>query len=126
MAIVLSGVHRQPSLSPEQLAQRLPLHERHHEVRDGRAGAILDHAGIEDRKDVGVLEPCGELDLAKEPLHPLPSTELGPDDLERHRAFVPEIARQIDGGHATRTDLALHCIPAADGGRQAFGDVAHG
>jgi hypothetical protein len=35
------------------------------------------------------------------------------ENLERHRAIVPEIARQIHGGHATAPELALEEVAVA-------------
>ena len=75
-------LHRKASLTLEPLPQRLALDVGHDEVRHRSAGAIVEHAGIEDRKDVRVLEPGGELDLAEKALHALAATELGANHLQ--------------------------------------------
>jgi hypothetical protein len=65
------GRYREASLSLKQLPQRLALHIRHYEIRKRIAGRVVDHAGIENREDVGMLETGGELDLTEETLHPV-------------------------------------------------------
>ena len=72
-----------------------------------------------------MLEASSELDLAKKPLNPIAAAELRPHHLHRNRTLVPEIAGEIDGGHAAGPDLTLHYISAAESGCQAFGDIAH-
>jgi hypothetical protein len=74
--------NRQPALTLESLAQRLALHVGHHEVRQRSTCPIVHHAGIEDWKDVRMLQSSGQLDLAKKPLATLPPAQLGTDHLE--------------------------------------------
>ena len=54
-----------------------------------------------------MLEPGGELDLALEPLGPERDGQLGVQHLERHGPVVPEVVREVDGGHAAPPELAL-------------------
>jgi hypothetical protein len=56
-------VHRELTLAPEPVAERLALDERH-----GEPEAPRGLAGVVDAQDVRVLEPGGELDLALEAL----------------------------------------------------------
>jgi hypothetical protein len=72
-----------------------------------------------------MLQASSELDLAKEPLDSIGTAQLRPDHLHRNGTLVPEIAGEIDGGHAAGADLTLHRISAAESGAQAFGDIAH-
>ena len=67
-------------------------------------------AGVEDRQDVRVLQPRGELDLAEEALRPERQGKLGVEDLERDPAVVLEVAREPDRGHAAAAELALERI----------------
>ena len=60
-----------------------------------------------------MLEPGGELDLALEPLGAEGGGELGVEHLERDRPVVPEVAREIDRGHAPAAELALERVAVA-------------
>ena len=59
---------RQTALAVQPVAQVLAFDIRHDEIGDRRGSADLDDTGIEDRKDVGMLQTRGELDLTKETL----------------------------------------------------------
>jgi len=48
---------------------------------------------------VGMIQPGGEGDLAKEPLGAEGGGQLGPEQLERDGAIVLEIMGTIDRGH---------------------------
>jgi hypothetical protein len=91
----------------------------------GRRSVAIDHARVEDREDVRVLEPGGKLDLAEEALHSLAASELGSHHLQRHQALVAQVASEIHGGHATRTQLPLHDIAVAESSCQAIEVVVH-
>ena len=67
-------------------------------------------ARVEHREDVGVLQPGGEADLALEALGAEGGGELGMEHLERDRAVVPEVAREVDRGHAPAAELALERV----------------
>jgi len=41
--------------------------------------------------------------------------QLGPQHLERHLAIVLEILGEVDGGHPTRTELALDRVAIGEG-----------
>ena len=60
-----------------------------------------------DRQDVRVVEPGGEPDLPDKPLRAQRVRQLGMEDLQGDEAIVPEIAGQVDGGHAAAAELAL-------------------
>ena len=63
-----------------------------------------------DRKDVRVLQPGGELDLALEALGAQRAREIGVEHLERDRPVVPQILGEEDGGHAAPPELALEGV----------------
>jgi hypothetical protein len=73
-----------------------------------------------------MLETGGELDLAEEALHALPTAELGANHLQSHQALVTEVAGEIDCGHPAGADLAFQDVPVAKSGRETLGDIAHG
>ena len=66
-------------------------------------------------------EPSGDLDLAQEALGADGGSELGAQDLERDGPIVPEVAGEIDGGHAAASELALDAVAIGQGGRQEVG-----
>jgi hypothetical protein len=72
-----------------------------------------------------MLQASRQLDLAKKALDAIAAAELRTHHLHRNGTFVPEIAGEIDGGHAAGADLTLHRISAAKSGAQALGDIAH-
>ena len=49
--------------------------------------------------------------------------ELGAQDLEGDRPIVPEVAGEIDGGHAAASELALEAIAVGQGGREELGHL---
>ena len=56
-------VHRELPLAAEPVAEALPLDERH-----GEPQTTCRLPGVEDRQDMRVLQPGGEVDLALEAL----------------------------------------------------------
>ena len=75
-----------------------------------------------------MLEPGGEPDLALEALGAERGGELGVEHLERDRPVVPEVAGEVDRGHArrgrararTRSGLAGHRGAGATGSVMRF------
>jgi hypothetical protein len=118
-------IDREPPIPLEPLPEGLTLHERHHEVRNRRAGADVHNAGVEDWKDVRMLQAGGQLDFPQEALDTVGPTQLGAHHLERHRALVAKISGEVNGGHTADTDLPLESVTALERGLQPFGDVAH-
>jgi hypothetical protein len=57
-----------------------------------------------------VLEVGHDPDLTEEPLGTERSGKLGSENLERDLAFVAEVAGEVDGGHATLSQLMLELI----------------
>jgi len=67
-----------------------------HDVIKERIGL----AGVEQRQDVRMLQAGGGSNLLNEPFGAEHRGELGLEHLDRHLAFVLEVFRQVDGGHA--------------------------
>ena len=72
-----------------------------------------------------MVESRGEADFAEESLSAYRLGELGAKDLERHVAVVPEIARQIDRGHAPGAELSLDAVSVGQRRRQFGERVGH-
>jgi hypothetical protein len=111
---------RELPLPPEPVAERFALDERH---REPEASGRL--AGVEDRQDVGMLEPRGEPDLSEEALGPERVRQLGMEHLERHRAVVLEVAGEEDGGHAAAAELALERVGRAQPFLELCAQIRH-
>ena len=95
-------VHRQLLLAADPVADRLALDIRHH-VEEEAVGL----PAVEERQDVRMLEVRGRRDLGKEPLGADDRRQLGPEHLDRHAPVVPDVLRQVDGGHAALAELPL-------------------
>ena len=52
----------------------------------------------------------GQLDLALEPLRPESGRELRMEHFQSDWSIVPEIVREIHGGHATAPELPLKTV----------------
>ena len=65
-----------------------------------------------------MLEVGGDLDLGQEPLGAEHGGQLGAQHLERDLAVVPQVVREVDGGHAARAELALDAVAVGEGGRK--------
>jgi hypothetical protein len=98
-------VHRELRFTPEPVAQRLALDVRHGEPQLANGFARVEHG-----QDVGVLEPCGGLDLASEAVRAERLSQLGVEDLESDRPLVSEVVGQEHRGHAAAPELALEAV----------------
>lgn len=83
------------------LPECFPLHIRHGVPEEPR-----DIAGIEDGKNVGMLELRGNADFAEEALRTEAGGELGMEHLQGDGPVVAEILRQIHRGHPSPAELA--------------------
>lgn len=61
-----------------------------------------------------MLQTCGQADFALEAVRPESERELRKEHLERDRAIMPRIVREIDGRHPATPELALDAIPPAE------------
>jgi hypothetical protein len=103
------------TLTLEPVAQALPLHIRH-----GVPELTRILPGVEHRKDVRVVQPGGEPDLAKEPLGPESRGEFRTEDFDRDRTVVLEVASQVYRGHPATSELVLERVSPTE----RFGDVS--
>ena len=106
---------RELGLARQAVPERLALHVGHGEPEP--AGRFT---GVVDRQDVRVVEPGGEPDLPDEPLGAQRVRQLGMEDLQGDGAVVPEIAGEIDRGHAATAELALEQVAVGQGGLEPF------
>ena len=112
--------HRQLTLAVQPLAERLALDEGHDVVE-----VAIGLAGIEHREDVRVGELGRDLDFATETVGAQGGRQLGPENLDRHLALVPDVFGEVDRRHAAGPGLANERVPAGECGAQAGADLAH-
>jgi hypothetical protein len=118
-------VHRELVLAREPGAERLPLDTRHGEPQEPGAIRECSGAAVEHRQNVGVLQPGGEADLAKEALGAKRGGQLGTEGLEGHRPVVAQVVSQPDLRHAAPAKLALEPVAILESRLHAPG-VEHG
>jgi hypothetical protein len=102
---------RDDGLTPEALAQGAAAHVRHHVVQEA-----VGFAGVEQREDVGVVELCGDSDLAQEPVGSYGSRQVGLEHLDCHRALVLAVLGEVHGGHATASEFMLDGVAVRECG----------
>ena len=108
-------LHREPVLAHQPLAQRFALHERHDVVEQA-----IRRARVDERENVGMLQPREDADLAQEPLGAGERGELAAEHLDGDGTLVPHILGvHDDRGAAPRGD-AQESIPVGEMWRQAF------
>ncbi len=95
-------VHRQLLLPADPVADRLALDVRHHVEEE-----TVRFPAVEEREDMRMLQIGSSGDLGKEPLGADDRGQFGPQHLDRHAAVVPDVLRQVDGGHAALPELPL-------------------
>jgi hypothetical protein len=71
-----------------------------------------------------MIQRCGELDLAQEPLRPEPRCDIRPQHLDGDRAVVLEVAGQVHRGHASATELTLDGVSVDQGLPELFEEVS--
>ena len=62
-----------------------------------------------------MLQRGGDADLAEEPLAAEHRGEVGTEHLDRHLARVADVAREVDGGHASVPELTEEFVAAGEG-----------
>jgi hypothetical protein len=45
--------------------------------------------------------------------------------LDGHVALVPQVVREVHGGHAASTEFTLHAVAVGEGGGEALRDLGH-
>jgi hypothetical protein len=74
---------------------------------------------------VRVLEVGRQLDLGQKALRPDHGGQLRPEHLQRHLTVVADVLCQVDGGHATRTDLPVEPVAIDEGGLKTAEQFGH-
>jgi hypothetical protein len=111
---------REPRLGHQPVAQALAFHERHHGVEQ-----VPRLARIEQRHDVRVLKLRGDPDLAQKALRAHRRCDVGIQHLDRDRALVAAIAREIDVGHPATAELPLDDVAVAQDLLDMIEEIAH-
>jgi hypothetical protein len=115
-------VHGKLLQAVDPVAERLSLYVRHHVEEEG-----IRLARVEQRQNVRVLKIGGRLDLGEKTLGADDGAQFGFQDLDRDLAVVPQVIRQVDGGHAALTELSLDAVAAVEGRVEAMDRiVGHG
>ena len=113
--------HGNRSRPVETVPQRLPVHVRHDVVDQS-----VDLAAVVQRENVGMLEVGRDVDFGEESPRGARGHQYGTQDLDRHRPVVPEVAREVDRGHAAGAELALDVITASQSGPDPREHIGHG
>jgi hypothetical protein len=101
-------------------AQRLTVDERH-DVEQKPVG----RTGVEQRKDVGMLEARGCLDLDHEAFSAEDGCELGFQNFDGDLALVLEVVGEVDGSHSALAELADDAVAPLERRRQTRDGVSH-
>ena len=118
------GVEGELAFARQVLAERLPLRIRHDVVQKGDrpfvppSGTGDDLAGVEQRKDVRVLQAGDDLNLPEEPLAADGGRQLGLEYLERDAPVVLEVLGQQHDRHAAPAELTLDAVAVSQGDRE--------
>ena len=113
-------MNRQFPGTRQSVAEGFALHVWHHIVEEARG-----LTGIEQPKNVRVLEPRSDFDFARETLGTQGGGQLGAKHLHRHRPAVFQVLGEVHRGHAALTQLSLEAVAVGEGGRQARKSVGH-
>jgi hypothetical protein len=92
-------------LAVQALSKALTIDIRHYVVQ-----LPVRLAGVEQRKQVGVLQVRRHFDLGQETFRAKDGAQFRTEHLECDASVVFEIAREIDGGHSSTASLALYLI----------------
>ena len=101
-------------LAFQPIAERLAFHEGHREPQLTGGFSRIVH-----RQDVGMLQACGEHDLALKPLGAEHRRDLGMEQLERDRAVMLQVVGEIDRRHPAAPQLPVEAVPVSQGGTQS-------
>ena len=72
-----------------------------------------------------MIEPRGELDLAKEAVRARGASQIGMQDLERDRPVVSQVLREVNRRHAAAAELALDGVAVGEGLLKTGEQVGH-
>ena len=74
---------------------------------------------------MGVLQLCGDPDLAEKTLAADRRGKLRPEHLDRDLPLMPDVLRQVHRRHPALAQLALERVPVRKRGKEAGRDVGH-
>ncbi len=113
-------IDRQLPLPFQPGAQRLARHQRHDVIQQR-----IRLAAVEQWEDVGVLEPRSCPDLRKKAVAAQRGTQVGVQHLDGDIAFVADVVREVDRGHAALTEFALDAVAIGQRGGEACESLSH-
>ena len=102
---VQRGRHIKRPIAIKPLPQRLTANQWHH-VEQKSSG----DAGIKERDDVRVVEPCRNLDLPLKPFRRQCRADRRAKELDRDVSTMSNIASQQHHGHTTPTDFGRQLV----------------
>ena len=97
-------------------AKRFAVDVRH-DVVEKPAGL----ARVEQREDVRVLKPGGGLDFLQKPIGTERGRQVGAEHLDRDRAAVADVVREVHRRHAALSELALEHVAVTQGVDKTYG-----
>src|SRR5688500_7038835 len=103
------------SLCLEPRSQRFAVDERHREVRQA-----VGFASGQERNDVRLLQPRGELDLALEAIRVYASGKLRRKHLHDHPAVQAILGCEKNARHSAAAKLFLYGISCTEGRLELF------
>ena len=118
---VQCAVHAQLNLPPQAIPERLSM-----DVGHGVPELACCLAGVEDWKNVRVLQAGGESDLAEKALGAQCRRELGMENFEGDQPVVSEITGAVDRGHAATPEFLLEHVAIKEGLGQRWDYCGHG
>ena len=101
--------HRHPAVLTEPVAQRAARHVRGYVIEQATG-----LAGVDQRENVGMGQPCRNPDLAKEAVGAEEPGQVGMQHLDRHAAVVFAVFREVDGCHAAAAELMLEQVAVGE------------
>jgi len=107
------------TFSREPHAKRFAGHVGHHVVQHA-----LGFTGIDQAKDVRVLQLRDDVDLAEKAFRTQGVREVRPQHLDSDMAIVLDVLRQVHGGHAALPQLPLDPVAVGQRRGEAFVDAA--
>ncbi len=72
-----------------------------------------------------MVQPGGDLHFREEAFGAQRGGELGAEDLDGDVAIVPEVAGEVDGGHAAGAEFALDAVASGQGRGDAVDGLGH-
>jgi hypothetical protein len=98
--------------------ERVALDVGHHVVEE-----TVCFTRVMQRKDVRMSEVGRNLDLTQKPLRAQRGGKIGTQHLHRYLPVMPYILSQVDGGHASVTDLTFDPVAAGQRSSQILETV---